>query len=411
VFNSKLLIILFVNIALFSASIWSFADKSKAITTNAPLVESLPPLLQVGPLNNIDTLATERFHFPRVAPFPSKAQYLQLQLTRTQQSLDKKHVEAKIAQKRALRQQASLQEEQRALRWKLSQLNRELDTHKKLIVLQNKQIERLQVNEQPLFITQTEVDRVRESIDNQPNLIKSKESKLATKLLVAEPPFIELLQAGEFSGSMEFGYSYEQDNQIIKGIDGRLILDYDLHEQYNINSDLDFEFEDEDGDMTTGKYRWQLQSDYNLDATNLVYARSDISRSKFSSYDKEQIFTVGYGRIFFNNPKHKLNIEVGPGYRFAVPNLGEEAVSIDEFIARTRVNYERVINENLQVKMDSVLETGHSNSVYGVGFKAQKRIYQQLYLTFEFEYKFTQNVPVDTVNDETSSGLSLLYAF
>ena len=163
--------------------------------------------------------------------------------------------------------------------------------------------------------------------------------------------------------------------------------------------------------MSTGKYRWQLQSDYNLDATNLVYARSDIGRSKFSSYDKEQIFTVGYGRIFFNNPKHKFNIEIGPGYRFAVPNLGEEAVSIDEFIARTRVNYERVINENLQLTMDSVLETGHSNSVYGMSFKAQHCIYQQLYLTFELEYKFTQNVPVDTVNEEASSGLSLLYAF
>jgi len=406
--NSKLLIFLFINIALLSANIWSFTDKPKIITENATPVESLPPLLQVGPLSNT---ASKEFYFPLIAPFPSQQQYLQLQLRRTQDALNRKIIEVGRAERTALRQQKSLHNDKRALHRQLSLLNAELEGRDRIIAQQQQKIALLQGSKPAQFVTQTEVERVKESIDSQPNLIKNKEPKLAAKSLLAEKPLIDVLQEGEFSGSMEFGYSYEQDNQITKGIDGRLILDYDLHERYNINSDLDFEFEDEDGDMTTGKYRWQLQSDYNLDATNLVYARSDISRSKFSSYDKEQIFTVGYGRIFFNNPKHKFNIEVGPGYRFAVPNLGEEAVSVDELIVRTRVNYERVINENLRVKMDSVLETGHSNSVYGVGFQAQKRIYQQLYLTFEFEYKFTQNVPVDTVNDETSSGLNLLYAF
>jgi len=402
---------LLINLALLSANIWSFADKSETVTQHSASLEPIPPLMQVGPLNNIDISSAKSFYFPLIAPFPSKEQYLQLQLIRAQDAFDKQYVEEKKAQQKTIRQKTSLQRSQRDLQRQVSLLSSELDSRERVIALHLLEIARLQGTKPTLFVAQTEVDRVRESIDNQPDLIKSKGVSHQSAPLSGEQSITDVVQAGEFSGSMEFGYSYEQDNQITKGIDGRLILDYDLHERYNINSDLDFEFEDEDGDMTTGKYRWQLQSDYNLDATNLVYARSDISRSKFSSYDKEQIFTVGYGRIFFNNPKHKFNIEVGPGYRFAVPNLGEEAVSVDELIVRTRVNYERVINENLQVKMDSVLETGHSNSVYGVGFKAQKRIYQQLYLTFEFEYKFTQNVPVDTVNDEASSGLNLLYAF
>ncbi len=163
--------------------------------------------------------------------------------------------------------------------------------------------------------------------------------------------------------------------------------------------------------MTTERYRWQLQSDYNLDPNNLLFARSDISRSQFSSYEQEDIFTVGYGRIFLNTEKHKFNIEVGLGYRFAVPNTGKDAVSIDEFIVRARLNYERIVTDTLQVKLDTVLEAGHSNSVYTLSFKAQNRIYQELYLIFDFECKFTENVPVDTVNEEVTTGLSLLYAF
>jgi putative salt-induced outer membrane protein YdiY len=89
-----------------------------------------------------------------------------------------------------------------------------------------------------------------------------------------------------------------------------------------------------------------------------------LSRSKFSSYEQEHIFTVGYGRVFLNTEKHKFNVEVFSGWRFAVSNDRQNAVSIDEFIVRTQLNYERIVTDNLQVKMDATLEAGHRNSVY-----------------------------------------------
>ena len=52
---------------------------------------------------------------------------------------------------------------------------------------------------------------------------------------------------------MEFGFLYEQDNQVITTMNGRLILDYDMADKYNINSDLEFEFENEDGETTYRK--------------------------------------------------------------------------------------------------------------------------------------------------------------
>jgi len=58
-----------------------------------------------------------------------------------------------------------------------------------------------------------------------------------------------------------------------------------------------------------------------------------------------------------------------------------------------------------------VWEMGRENSIYSVNFKAQNKIYRELYLIFDFEYKYTQNVPVDTVNKDISTGLKLLYAF
>ena len=180
---------------------------------------------------------------------------------------------------------------------------------------------------------------------------------------------------------------------------------------HNFTQYLKFEFESEDGDRSTDKFRWQLQSDWNLDPVNLIFARSDMQRSQFSSYKQEDIFAIGYGRIFFNDNNHKFNTEIGPGYKSSVPNDTKKAVSVDEFILRTRLNYERIVSENLQLTLEGVFEMGHSNSVYSVEFRAQNRIYRQLYLTFDVNYKYYQNVPVETVNQEVSTGFNIMYAF
>lgn len=395
---------------MLSANIWlSLNTSSASIDANSELshsviAESFYPFAMPS---------TKGFPFPLMPTMIAEPESVSTQFELSKQALHKRDRQYKRLQQRSAQQLNALRSNNRVLQQALLLAQEQRLVQQDKIAKYQQQIAILEGRSSLFPARQTEIELVRESIQSKPDLIKNRAPSLNTAQVNNDinGKSSDKKQVSPFTGSMEFGFSYEQDNQKTQSINGRLVLDYDKHDQYNINSDLDFEFEDEDGDMTTGKYRWQFQSDYNLDPTNLVYARSDLSRSKFSSYDKENIYTVGYGRIFFNNPRHKFNLEVGPGYRFALPNVGEDAVSVDEFIVRTRINYERVVSESLQVTMDSVLETGHSNSVYGMNFKAQNRIYQQLYLIFDMSYQFTQNVPVDTVNEEASSGLSLLYAF
>jgi putative salt-induced outer membrane protein len=273
------------------------------------------------------------------------------------------------------------------------------------------------------------INRIKTAIDQQPDLLKNKKIS-GDKKAISDADFIDIAvenhaiktdivdanEEGEeiidpFTGAVEFGFNFESDNQLTKSAEGRLILDYDIVDQYNINSDVKFEFENEDGDDSKNKFRWQLQGNYNLDEKNLVFLRSDIQRAKFASYEQEDTFTTGYGRIFFNENNHKFNTEFGPGYKLAVPNDGEDEVSIDEFILRTRLNYERIITESLQVTLEGTLELGKANSAYQTEFRAQNRIYQQLYLIFDVNYEYNQNVPDDNENQELSTGLNLQYAF
>lgn len=220
-----------------------------------------------------------------------------------------------------------------------------------------------------------------------------------------------LLNSNAISGAVEFGFNYEQTNNITKSIDASFILDYKYNDIYSVHNDLKIEVESEDDEVSTEQYRWQLQGDYFLDKQNLLFLRTDLQRSKFSSYNREDVYTIGYGRNIFETEKNLFKIELGPGYRMAVPNFGEDSVSIDEFIVRTRLNYERVISESLQVIVDTVLELGSENSTYALTFRAQNKVYRELYLNFDINYKYTENVPIETSNKEVSTGIKLMYAF
>ncbi|MGJ8581138.1 MAG: DUF481 domain-containing protein [Psychromonas sp.] len=282
---------------------------------------------------------------------------------------------------------------------------------------------------QKASITSSPIDNIKSSIDQQPDLLKTKKDG-SGKEAISDAEFIDVAvqtnniktdvvdgnepvneEEKRFSGAVEFGFNYDQDIDVTKSADGRLILDYNVTDNYNINNDIQFEFEDEEDEDTDNDWRWQLQGNYSLDPVNSLFLRSDIQRSQSASYEKEDTFTVGHGHVFFNENNHKFNTEFGPGYKVAEPNDGEDEVSYNEFIVRTKLNYERIVTENLQVTLEGTFELGHKNSVYESEFKIQNRIYQELYLIFDINYKYNQNVPDDTENDELSTGFNLQYAF
>jgi putative salt-induced outer membrane protein len=297
----------------------------------------------------------------------------------------------------------------------IAHLNRQLIAQTSQINTLQKDMRKARKVNSSLLVS--ERDLLKTNIQRQPNLLKTKApenciDKIAEKSMADKKSVIaKETPKDAFSGAVEFGFSYAQDNQVVRSVNGRLVLNYEKSDLNKLNSNFKFEVKEVDDERSAEKFRWQLQVDHYLDPRNLVFARSDMQRSQFASYEKEDTYTIGYGRIVFDHDKHKFNIEVGPGYRMAEPNADEDEVSVNEFILRTNLNYERVISESLQIKMNTVWEMGDENSIYSATFKAQNKIYRELYLIFDSEYKYTQNVPVDTLSQEFSTGLNLMYAF
>ena len=388
--------------------------------------------------NNINSASDAGIAAANIEAPINTALVVKEELVRLKQEFQQQQSEDTLKQQQQQKKLEQLLAENQRLIDKISTLDNQVNIQESYLVesqQQEKLLKALLQKErlQHASLLSSPINRIKTSIDQQPDLLKNKkvgQGSIEENNAISDQDFIDIaiennsiktdiVDSNEevielpdrFTGAVEFGFNYEQDNQITKNLRGRLILDYDEVDQYNINSDMEFEFESEDNEDTAQKLRWQLQGNYNLDPMNLAFVRSDIKRSQYASYEQEDTFTVGYGHIFFNENNHKFNTEFGPGYKFAEPNADEDAVSINEFILRTRLNYERIVSESLQVSLQGVFEVGHSNSVYGVEFKAQNRIYQQLYLIFDIDYKYNQNVPEDTENKEVSTGFNIQYAF
>ena len=434
-----------VNLVIFSANAWFFMEpegliaKENSVTVDdedankkeahGKVLEDEKPLTIDDILLNLtaeETLAVIKSQTDAQQKIETLKAQLQAELKKTAQRQQAQELqESKLT---------TLEEENQRLADKVSTLDNQVNIQESYLAESLKRERQLNDALQKELLKHASllsspIDQIKTSIDQKSDLLKTKKTSQG-KNGISDAEFIDvavqtnniqtdvvdgneetILEEKHFSGAVEFGFNYEQENELTKSAEGRLILDYNVVDQYNINNDIKFEFEDEEDEETENEWRWQLQGNYNLDPVNLIFLRSDIQRSQSASYGKEDTFTAGYGHIFFNENNHKFNTEFGPGYKLAEPNDGEDEVSFNEFIIRTKLNYERIVTESLQVTLGSVFELGHKNSVYGVEFKAQNRIYQELYLIFDINYKYNQNVPEESENDELSTGFNLQYAF
>lgn len=407
--NSKLLFILVINLALLALNVVLFVDNSEEpdIKNGAEQVtQSVREATEKSSVSEDPAQLTPVAPLPLVIEKKANAEEIARRIQEKQQN------EQKLALLEA--QLALLDKQNTTLITKINSFSQELAAKNSHIsVLQKKNEELQEAQTAKASSLASDVELLKTTIESQPDLLETEPAKPADAMEEDKPALVDNQgeQLGIFSGSIEFGFSYEQDSSVTRAANGRLILNYDRPDLYKLMSNFKFDLEEEDNEMATEQYRWQLQGDRYLDPSNFVFARSDMKRTQFSSYDQEDTYTVGYGRIVFAEKKHEFNVEIGPGYRIATPNVDEDAVSVDEFILRNRLYYKRVISESLQVSLDSVAEMGRENSVYSVTFKAQNRIYRQLYLVLESEYEYTQNVPEDTSHQELSTELKLLYAF
>ncbi len=203
--------------------------------------------------------------------------------------------------------------------------------------------------------------------------------------------------------SLEFGLIVTSGNTEGRLAKAKLDMEYDsahfrnsvlfdfLYKKDESKSDL----VDDDGNIvgqvtnkntTEHKYNIAVQSNYKVsDENKALFARIAYDNNRFSSYEYQSSFSIGYNNRFFNSANGHLDISIGPGYRY------------------DSINVERIVShflDNPYIDPKSPLPTNIVN---------EKERSLQLFLSAFYERKlaenayFSQNITMESSEDNTKT--------
>lgn len=220
-----------------------------------------------------------------------------------------------------------------------------------------------------------------------------------------EPP-------GNLSAEIEAGFQLNTGNTESTSFNGRTKLIYDTKKATQEGT-IKAYFASNSEKTLSEKYDLQLQSNYKFD-NDYLFGRGDFSWDQFGSFTRVFTFSSGYGFDAIHNDVTKLRLEIGPGYRYNLPANNDDIdhpIEHKEFIIRTAAKYEQKIHEYTSLSADLTTESGESNNIITLEMAYKNTIFQNWAFKIGFNIKYTEIVPENTKQTDTTTMFNLLYTF
>lgn len=169
-----------------------------------------------------------------------------------------------------------------------------------------------------------------------------------------------------------------------------------------------------DSEKTTSeKYDAQIQSNYKIN-TGYIFGRGDFTWDKFGSYTQIATLSSGYGFDLVKNDWTKLSLEIGPGYRYNLPIDNDplnDPIPDRDLIIRTAAKLEQKLQEYTTLNADLTTESGENNNTVALDVGYKNTLFQDWAFKVGFNVKYTEIVPENTKQTDTTTTFNLLYTF
>jgi len=213
--------------------------------------------------------------------------------------------------------------------------------------------------------------------------------------------------ADGWSGEGELGYVNTTGNTETQHLNAKLGLKKEvarwLHE-------VRFEAGNQkDGSATTAeRYYAAAKSDYAFTERDYGYAGADYEDDRFSGYDYRTNVGLGYGRRVVNTETLKLNLEIGPGYRWSELDNGDEQ---NEATLRLAGNLGWTISDNASFTQELSAIIGDENTASRSFTALTTKINGNFALRLSYLLTHNSDPPPDTKNTDTETAVTLVYGF
>lgn len=212
---------------------------------------------------------------------------------------------------------------------------------------------------------------------------------------------------GPWSGKASLGYLATSGNTENSTLNTAVEVGYahgkwqHIAEAFAINASED--------DLTTAEaYELRWKSERKLTDVDFLFARAQWRKDLFGAYATQFSQTVGYGRRLIDNNRHKLNAEVGVGFRQSELQDGSDE---DETIFRGGAYYKWLLSKTTEFRQNVTVESGAENTYLESVSAISAKLMGDLALVASYTIKHNTDVPIATEKTDTYTALSLEYTF
>ncbi len=218
-----------------------------------------------------------------------------------------------------------------------------------------------------------------------------------------------------FSGSGEAGLLMTTGNSETDSVNAKATLKYEkdhLLGEINLAALYSSEEIEENGEkedsVSAEKYNYAAKFGYKFTAADYVFITGDYEDDRFSGYDYRTTYSAGYGRKLINTDTTKLNIELGPGYRYDKLEGGETE---DEAILRGYGLFDYKFSDTVSFQQELTMISGSDNTNTQSVTALKAQIIGALSMKAAFTVDHDSHAPADKDKTDTETALTLVYDF
>jgi putative salt-induced outer membrane protein len=193
------------------------------------------------------------------------------------------------------------------------------------------------------------------------------------------------------------------------GVDWRHIAKLEASNAKQRNNDT------REDERTAERYFGSYKLDRKLDEANYIFNVLTAEKDRFTGYDYEASYALGYGRRLLDSERQRLDIEAGPGYRWRQYEEGQqpagESRKEEDAILRLGLRYRLALSETAEFNEDLTTEIGEDSTVTRATTSLSTRITGAFSLRVSHVLRHTTDPAPDAKKTDQEITVGVVYKF
>lgn len=186
-------------------------------------------------------------------------------------------------------------------------------------------------------------------------------------------------------------------------------FDRKFGENWEHDLDLNFDFASSDGVTTRQKFQTTYEVLWRVWEHLYAISYTDLELDRFSGYDYRVLENIGIGYKLFENKRHGLRFEAGPGIRFSRLELTEETET--EYLGRISATYRLQLSERIAFRDRASSTFGGTSTTFTNKAEFSAQLNSHLTARLSFETGYDSASPEGTSAWDTATRATLVYGF